>query len=419
MDKKLETKEIKSIVQEFCKRKQFENPFIQECITDFVEGHTKLYGDVISIEDLFKRLEDNLDKITFAGREKAPNSELGEYKGRIADNTDVNEIFIYFDESDLGLSETDKKMWSLYTESDKEKLLQDVATRKLEIKNTLLHELTHASYTMKNEYGMGEKHIFSETSKDIISGEYRQIGSNTNNIEAIVNYISNRIEGKTPNQVETYKAETKAIYMLAEKANEKLIVQAAWNSNEQQLKQAYIEALGKGNEIGEQSYNVFQEGMRKLVITRGQNLSLNESNLKNEKILSELQQIFDGKSIELESGKFKDMEHKSLQENPIVSHNEETKFSFSQKIARFLEKHQSLLNIPFVKNFVNKQLNVLPPAIQQERINNLHFTNNKRIEFINELSNNGELKKITPLQHSQEEQNIQEIKKQIIEENEK
>ena len=102
----------------------------RECITEFIEGHTELYGDVISAGDLFKRLEDNLDKITFAGRNKALNGELGEYKGRIADNTDTNEIFIYFNESDLELSETDKKMWNLYTEADKQKLLQDMRAKK-------------------------------------------------------------------------------------------------------------------------------------------------------------------------------------------------------------------------------------------------------------------------------------------------
>lgn len=102
--------ELKNKINEFCKNKHFENPFIQECITEFIEGRTELYRDVISAEDLLKRLEDNLDKITFAGREKAPNGELGEYKGRIANNTDTNEVFIYFDEADLKLSETDKKM---------------------------------------------------------------------------------------------------------------------------------------------------------------------------------------------------------------------------------------------------------------------------------------------------------------------
>ena len=127
----MEKQELKDKIKEFCENKHFENTFIQECITEFIEGHTELYGDVISAEALFKRLEDNLDKITFAGRNKTPNGELGEYKGRIADNTDTNEIFIYFNESDLELSETDKKMWDLYTETDKQKLLQDMRAKKI------------------------------------------------------------------------------------------------------------------------------------------------------------------------------------------------------------------------------------------------------------------------------------------------
>ena len=126
----MEKQELKDKIKEFCENKHFKNTFIQECITEFIEGHTELYGDVISAGDLFKRLEDNLDKITFAGRNKALNGELGEYKGRIADNTDTNEIFIYFNESDLELSETDKEMWNLYTEADKQKLLQDMRAKK-------------------------------------------------------------------------------------------------------------------------------------------------------------------------------------------------------------------------------------------------------------------------------------------------
>lgn len=70
MDKNLETKEINSKVQEFCKKKHFETPFIQECITEFVQRHTELYGDVVSPDELFERLETNLDKIIFAGKKK-------------------------------------------------------------------------------------------------------------------------------------------------------------------------------------------------------------------------------------------------------------------------------------------------------------------------------------------------------------
>lgn len=417
----MEKQELKNKIKEFCENKHFENSFIQECITEFIEGHTELYGDVISAEDLFKRLEDNLDKITFAGREEAPNGELGEYKGRIADTTDTNEIFIYFDEADLDLSETDKKMWTLYTESDKQKLLQDMQTRRSEIKSTLIHELTHSAYTIKDEYGIGEKHIFSETGKDYFSGEYRQIGGNNNNIEAIVNYISSRIEGKNPDEISTYQAETKAIYMLAEKIDEKSIVQSAWVSDEQQFKQAYIESIWTDIETGEKSYNSFQNIMKKLVVTRGQNISIGENTKKNELLLSEMQQILDGKSYELESGKFKDMKHTTRTENTISTDmpERENKLSLSQRIARFFEKHKPLMNISIVKNFVRRQLDVLPPARNQEE-NNASTLNSRRNDFINEISNNGEFRKLQPLQTTNERnQGLEEINKQISEENER
>lgn len=417
----MEKQELKNKIIEFCKNKNFENPFIQECITEFIEGHTELYGDVISTEDLFKRLEDNLDKITFAGREKAPNGELGEYKGRIADNTDTNEIFIYFDEADLDLSETDKKMWTLYTESDKQKLLQDMQTRRSEIKSTLIHELTHSAYTIKDKYGIGEKHIFSETGKDYFSGEYRQIGGNNNNVEAIVNYISSRIEGKNPDEISTYQAETKAIYMLAEKIDEKSIVQSAWVSDEQQFKQAYLESIWANIETGEKSYNSFQNIMKKLVVTRGQNISIGENTQKNELLLSEMQQILDGKSYELESGKFKDMKHTTRTEDTISTDmpERENKLSLSQRIARFFEKHKPLMNISIVKNFVRRQLDVLPPARNQEE-NNASTLNSRRNDFINEISNNGEFRKLQPLQTTNERnQGLEEINKQISEENER
>lgn len=413
--------ELKNKINEFCKNKNFENPFIQECITEFIEEHTELYGDVISEEELFKRLEDNLDKITFAGREKAPNGELGEYKGRIADNTDTNEIFIYFDEADLELSETDKKMWNLYTEADKQKLLQDMQTRKAEIKSTLIHELTHSAYTIKDEYGMGEKHIFSTTGKDYLSGEYRQIGGNNNNVEAIVNYISSKIEGKNPDEISTYQAETKAIYMLAEKIDEKSIVQSAWVSDEQQLKQAYVESIGADIETGEKSYNSFQNIMKKLVVTRGQNISIGENNRKNEQLLAEMQQILDGKSYELESGKFKDMEQTKKVKNTIFTDipKKQNKLSFTQRIAKFFEKHKPLMNISIIKNFVRKQLDILPPARNQEE-NNVSTLNSRRNDFINEISNNGEFRKLQPLQTiNEKDTNLGEIHKQISEENER
>ena len=61
----MDTNELKEKIQAFCEKKHFDNPFIQKCITEFIEGHTELYGDVVSTDELFERLENNLDKITF------------------------------------------------------------------------------------------------------------------------------------------------------------------------------------------------------------------------------------------------------------------------------------------------------------------------------------------------------------------
>lgn len=53
----------------------------------------------------------------------------------------------------------------IYTEKDKKELLQKAETNKQDIKDTLKHELTHAAYTIKGKYGIGETHVFNEMRK--------------------------------------------------------------------------------------------------------------------------------------------------------------------------------------------------------------------------------------------------------------
>ncbi len=114
------------------------------------------------------------------------------------------------------------------------------------------------------------------------------------------------------------------------------------------------------------------------------------------------------------------MKHSITTENNISINTpeKENKLSFTQKIAKFLEKHESLMNIPIFKNFVRKQLNTLPPARNQEG-NNVSTLNSRRNDFINELSNNGKFLKIQSQQTNEERHNLGEINKQINEENEK
>ena len=412
----MEKQELKNKINEFCINKHFEKPFIKECVTEFIEKHIELYGEVISVEDLFKRLENNLDRITFINRDKLFDGTLGEYKGRVADNVDLNEIFIYFNENKLEISEMDKKMWNLYIEADKQKILEDVRTKREKIKSTLIHELTHCAYTIKDKYGIGEEHIFSKTGKNYLTGQYSLISGNNNNVEAIVNYISSRIEGKKFTQVSTYQAETQAIYMLAEKIDEKLIIQSAWNSNEQQFKQAYIESIVKDIEKGENSYNKFQDIMAYLVVTRKQNISIAENNQKNKQLLSELQEILDGKKHELEFNKFQDIERKIKTQDTISTTipKIENKTTFTKKIAKFIEKHKLLMNNSIIKKFVERQLYSLPSIVVKEETN-ASISNNKKHDFNKETSKNMEYRKLKLLQNRFDEKyKLEKIGKENI-----
>ena len=77
------------------------------------------------------------------------------------------------------------------------------------------------------------------------------------------------------------------------------------------------------------------------------------------------------------------------------------------------------MNISIIKNLVRKQLDILPPARNQEE-NNVSTLNSRRNDFINEISNNGEFRKLQPLQTiNEKDTNLGEIHKQISEENER
>ena len=96
-----------------------------------------------------------------------------------------------------------------------------------------------------------------------------------------------------------------------------------------------------------------------------------------------------------------------------------TNLSFTQKIARLFEKHKLLMNIPFIKNFTNKQLNVLPPAGDSEGNNVLSF-NGQRNNFIKRLSNNGKYRNSEPIKSGKQpnQQNSEKANRRF-EENEK
>lgn len=292
----MDENQIKDKINNFLDAKKIDHPFFRECIKEFIEGHDHFFGDVVRTEDLFKRLEDNLDKITFAGKNGLTE---GEYIKRNEDFEVQNEILIYADESELELSEYDQKHFDIYTKKDKEELLQKRNERRNEIKATIIHELTHAAYTKNREYGEGDSHIFQDTVRDYLSdmgvsirkSKLLNIGKG-HYIEGIVNYISTKIKEGNKN----YKYTTEAIKILADKIGEKNVIKAAWESNEDILKTEYINAIGKNEEDGEKSYSSFDKEMEMLSITEKGKDIFGYYKRSNETI-EQMKKLLEGKTI--------------------------------------------------------------------------------------------------------------------------
>jgi len=85
----------------------------------------------------------------------------------------------------------------------------------------------------------------------------------------------------------------------------------------------------------------------------------------------------------------------------------ENKLTIRQRVARFLQKNQALMNISFIEKFVDKQLNVLPSASQIP----IKSVNSQREEFINMLTNSGEYRNLPPLQIMPDQNKTAEMKR--------
>lgn len=288
--------ELKDKIDQFLKMKKIEHPFLKECVTEFIEGHDKAFGHIISTDDLFKRLEENLDKITFKGKNGVT---LGEYVKRDEEFEEQNEILIYADESDLEISGLEKNAFDIYTEKDKQEVLQKCNDRRNEIKNTVIHELTHAAYTKKMEYMVGDSHIFQDTVKDSFveqgvsarKSKLLNVGKG-HYVEGIVNYISSKINGSG----ETYKYQTEAIQLLADKIGEENLVIAAWESKEDIIKEEYISSIGKSKEEGEKSYSSFDESMRLLAVNQKE-IDISRYNQRGKEGIDHIKKLLEGKTI--------------------------------------------------------------------------------------------------------------------------
>lgn len=205
----------------FFNNKNINNDFIRNLILEYVTIHVKIFGNVISFDEIIDRLNDNLNFIVLVNPSKSFGTLVGQYEG-----FDKNTITMYFIRQDL-----------------ESPLLRE------EYIKVFFHELTHSIYTIKQE-DKSEKQIFGTYIK-LDDGTTPIIDGNFVYMEAIVNYVASQIYGKKNG---IYPAQTSNITKLANLLDKEKIIRSAFDSEEENFKKCFS-ALSNG------AYEYFTEGM--------------------------------------------------------------------------------------------------------------------------------------------------------------
>ena len=154
--------------------------------------------------------------------------------------------------------------------------------------------------------------------------------------------------------------------------------------------------------ISEYANSRFQDKHKEAVARNGNTVPAldNKINMINE--MTEMEQIQLQQPISIQTEK----EEVLYEDNVEINNNN---FSLKQKIAQFLQKNDMLMNIPFIEKFVDKQLNVLPPAPQIRT----QPVNSSREAFVNWISNNGEHRNLPPVQRMSDPDKIANMKRKM------
>ncbi len=217
--------------------KNIKDMFTRNIVSGFITGHTEIFGDVISADELIDRLNTNLSRIVMKDPDEMevtvgrPSDTVGEYEG-----FDKNTITMYFTEEHL-------------------KNIQ-LRGHYIEI---LLHELTHCAYTIKNkDMPWRESQIFGTRTK-MQDGTIAVIAGSSVYMEPIVNYISTKMFGRSNG---AYITETACFEKLTTILNEKAMIKAAFNSDERAFKQCFSNMPDKAYEYYTEGMKCFNMGVR-------------------------------------------------------------------------------------------------------------------------------------------------------------
>ncbi len=96
-----------------------------------------------------------------------------------------------------------------------------------------------------------------------------------------------------------------------------------------------------------------------------------------------------------------------------ISQQNENKLSLKQRVAQFLQKNNLFMNLSFVDKFVHRQLDILPPAIQETRNTSTQAVSRTRECFINEITNFGKYRNLPPIQRISDPQKLEQMRRKM------
>lgn len=109
-------------------------------------------------------------------------------------------------------------------------------------------------------------------------------------------------------------------------------------------------------------------------------------------------------------------QEQAKQQATSVNNKSENKLTLKQKVAHFLQRNNLFMNLSFVDKFVRRQLDVLPPAIQENRTTNNVKPISTRQDFLNQLTNFGQYRNLPPIQRMSDPEKLARMQR-IMKEN--
>ena len=220
----------------------------------------------------------------------------------------------------------------------------------------------------------------------------------------IISGQGNKLQTQTPVNIimqdkTQFKANLSTYKELMNKTERELVATFVENHDTEYIIQNYEEILKylTTTELKQQFLAVVKELEQDISQDRVQAIA-------QEEIQSETEIEFpEGYSIN-EFGEIIRPERIEKQQDNILINNYQ--LSFKQRIAQLLKRSNILMNIPFIEKFVDKQLNILPPPIQQREVNDY----NSRQSFVNFISNNGKYRDLPPIQRMSDPEKIAQMR---------